>query len=292
MLPQILLNAVIATSVYTLVGLSFALIYRVVRFFHFAHAGVFTAGAYAVLFLTTNSTIPFLLAAFLGTLASLILGCLMELGIYRPLRRGSATPVVLLVSSLGLYIVVQNCISLFFGDETRNIRPSDLVYTLELWGARITSIQLVTICTAIVIVALVVILVKKTRFGIAVRAVANSPELASIVGIDSDRVVLLSFALGSWLAGIAGILVALDVDMTPRMGLNALLMGVVAVIVGGLESVPGVVLGALLLGLAQHLGVWKIGSEWQDAIAFVVLLAFLLFKPEGFLGKKVRKAVV
>ncbi len=101
-----------------------------------------------------------------------------------------------------------------------------------------------------------------------------------------------SFAIGSALAGIAGILVSLDVDMTPTMGMNALMMGVVAMIVGGVGSIWGIVLGSLLLALAQNLGVWYISSQWQDAIAFAILLISLLFKPEGFFGKKLKKAEV
>ena len=124
------------------------------------------------------------------------------------------------------------------------------------------------------------------------RAVANDSELARVAGIESDKIILLTFALGSALAGIAGILVALDVDMTPTMGMNALMMGVVAVIIGGVGSIPGIALGALLLGMAQHLGVWFISSQWQDAIAFVILLLFLLFRPQGFLGKKVKTATL
>ena len=122
------------------------------------------------------------------------------------------------------------------------------------------------------------------------RAVANDPELASVSGIDSGKVILLTFALGSALAGVAGILVAFDVDMIPTMGMNALMMGVVAVIIGGVGSIPGIALGSLLLGMAQHLGVWFISSQWQDAIAFAILLIFLLFRPQGFLGKKIKKA--
>ena len=101
-----------------------------------------------------------------------------------------------------------------------------------------------------------------------------------------------TFAIGSALAGIAGILVALDVDMTPTMGMNALMMGVVVVIIGGVGSIPGIALGALLLGFAQHFGVWKISSQWQDTIAFVILILFLLFRPQGFLGKKVKKVSI
>ena len=124
------------------------------------------------------------------------------------------------------------------------------------------------------------------------RAVANDAELARVSGINSGRMILWAFAIGSGLAAVAGILVALDVNMTPTMGMNGLMIGVVAVVVGGVESLPGTVLGALLLGFAQHFGVWAISSQWQNAVAFVVLLALLLVRPQGFLGKKVKKAVV
>jgi branched-chain amino acid transport system permease protein len=124
------------------------------------------------------------------------------------------------------------------------------------------------------------------------RAVASDSELAKLSGIKSDRIILISFAIGSALAGIAGILVALDVDMTPTMGMNMLLMGVVAMIIGGVGSIRGIVLGSLLLATAQNLAVWYISSQWMDASAFVLLLIFLLFKPEGFMGKKIRRAEV
>jgi branched-subunit amino acid ABC-type transport system permease component len=163
---------------------------------------------------------------------------------------------------------------------------------LPVLGARITPIQIVIIATSVMLVFLVAFWLKKSKIGKAMRAVANDPELASISGINSNKVILWTFAIGSALAGVAGILVALDVDMTPTMGMNALMMGVVAVIIGGVGSIPGVALGALLLGLAQHLGVWKISSQWQDAIAFIILFGFLLVRPQGFLGRKVKKVEV
>jgi branched-chain amino acid transport system permease protein len=127
------------------------------------------------------------------------------------------------------------------------------------------------------------------KTGKAMRAVASDSGLSKLSGIKSDRIILISFAIGSALAGIAGILVALDVDMTPTMGMNMLLMGVVAMIIGGAGSIWGIVLGSLLLATAQNLAVWYISSQWMDAVAFAILLLFLLFKPEGFAGKKSRK---
>ncbi|HEX8948282.1 MAG TPA: hypothetical protein VF790_04925, partial [Dissulfurispiraceae bacterium] len=115
---------------------------------------------------------------------------------------------------------------------------------------------------------------------------------ALVSGINTDRTILFSFLLGSMLAGIAAILISFDIDMTPTMGMNALMMGVVAVIIGGVGSISGAALGALLLAFAQNFGIWKISYQWQDAIAFIILLIFLLYRPYGFFGKKVRKVEV
>ena len=197
---------------------------------------------------------------------------------------------VLLLASLGIYIVLQNVISMVFGDDTKRIRLGEVREGIDILGARITPVQVGIIVTSVILMLFVWAFLKWSKMGKAMRAVVNDSELADISGIDSNRIIILAFAIGSALAGIAGILVALDIDMTPTMGMNALMMGVVAVIIGGVGSIPGVALGALLLGLAQHLGVWKISSQWQDAIAFVILFVFLLFKPEGFFGKKVKKA--
>jgi len=220
------------------------------------------------------------------------LGCLIDSFIYRPLRHKGSSPLVLLLASLGIYIVLQNVISMVFGDDAKTIRFGIVKEGINILGARITPVQITIIAVSLFLLLCCFFFLKYTKMGQAMRAVANNPELARISGIESDRVILSTFALGSALAGIAGILVALDVDMTPTMGMNALMMGVVAVIIGGVGSMPGIALGALLLGMAQHLGVWKISSQWQDAIAFVVLLMFLLFRPQGFLGKKIKKATI
>lgn len=213
----------------------------------------------------------------------------MELSVYRPLRHKGASALILLLASLGIFIVLQNVISMVFGDDIKSIRSAVVEEGINILGARITPIQIIIISISLLLLAFCFFFLKYTKIGQAMRAVANDPELANSSGIESDRVILFTFALGSALAGTAGILVALDVDMTPTMGMSALMMGVVVVIIGGVGSIPGIAMGALLLGMAQHLGVWKIGSQWQDAIAFAILLIFLLFRPQGFLGKKVKK---
>jgi len=289
---QILFNIAFTGSVIALIALGFAVIYKTVRFFHFAHGIVFTAGAYFVLLFQLWFGCPLLLSILSAIVACTILGCLIEVLFYRHLRCNSSSSLIFLLASLGIYIFLQNVVSMFFGDETNSIRIGVVQEGLNIFGARITLIQIVTICVSIVLVAALSIFLKKTKIGSAMRAVASDPVLASISGINSNIVILWTFAIGSGLAGLAGILVALDVDMTPTMGMNALMMGVVAVMIGGVSSIPGIALGALLLATAQHLGAWFIGSQWQDAIAFVILVLFLLFKPEGFFGKKIKSATV
>jgi branched-chain amino acid transport system permease protein len=163
---------------------------------------------------------------------------------------------------------------------------------LPIFGAKITPIQITIIIVSACLLALCWAFAKKTRMGKVMWAVANDPELARVVGIETDQVILFTFILGSALAAIAAILISLDTDMTPMMGFYALLMGIVAVIAGGIGSIPGAALGGLLVGMAQHLGVWKLPTQWQDAIVFVILILFLLLRPQGFLGKPLRRAAV
>ena len=292
MINQFILNGIIAGSVYTLVAVGFAVIYRTVRFFHFAHGLVFTAGAYFTYIFKIWFEWPVTVAIPVSIALCAVLGIIIETSVYRPLRHKGSSSLILLLASLGIYIVLQNIISMVFGDDTKTIRSGIVKEGINILGARIIPIQITIIIVSLLLIVSCFLFLKYTKIGQAMRAVANDIELARISGIESDKIILLTFALGSGLAGIAGILVALDVDMTPTMGMNALMMGVVAVIIGGVGSIPGVALGALLLGMAQHLGVWKIGSQWQDAIAFVVLLMFLLFRPQGFLGKKIKKVSI
>lgn len=289
---QIIINIIIAWSIYTLVAIGFALIYQTTRFFHFAHAIIFTSGAYFAFLFNQILGWSYYTAIPAAIILALFVGSLMEITIYKHLRKKKASSIILLLASLGIYIVLQNLISLFFGDDTKSIRSWEVREGINVFGAYITPVQIIIIVTSIVLVILVAVYLRLAKTGKAMRIVSSDSELANISGIKSDRIILIAFAIGSALAGIAGILFALDVDMTPTRGMNMLLMGVVAMIIGGVGSVWGIVLGSLLLATAQNLAVWFISSQWMDASAFLLLLIFLLFKPEGFMGKKIRKAEV
>jgi branched-chain amino acid transport system permease protein len=292
MLQQLLLNGVIAGSIYSLVALGFSIIYQTTRFFHFAHGAVYTFGAYFGYLFYTQLGVDRVIAFPLACLATMLLGGALELGIYKSMRTRKATDLTLLIASLGLYILLQNVISMVWGDDTKTMRTGEVVEGHEFLGARITDIQIVIILTSLGLITLISLMLAQMKFGKALRALANDHELARLSGVNSDRYVLYAFAIGSFLAAVAAIMISFDTDMTPTMGFNALVMGVIAVIVGGINSLPGAALGGLLIGLAQNLGVYWLPSKWQDTIAFAILILFLLFRPYGILGKKPQKIQV
>lgn len=290
MLNQLFINGLIAGSIYSLVAVGFALIYQTARFFHFAHGAVYTFGAYFAYLFYIQLGFDRISAFPLACLATMLLGAALELGVYKPMRKRKATDLTLLIASLGLYIVLQNVVSMAWGDDTRTMRTGQVVEGHEFLGARITDIQIAMIVASILLIALVSLIMKQMRFGKALRASANDAQLTRLCGINTDRYILYAFAIGSFLAAIAAIMISFDTDMTPTMGFNALVMAVAALIVGGINSLPGAALGGSLIGLAQNLGVYWLPSKWQDTIAFAILILFLLFRPYGILGKKPQKA--
>jgi branched-chain amino acid transport system permease protein len=286
---QILANAVISASAYLLVGLGFSLIYRTARFFHFAHGVVITAGAYAAFALKGLAGFPLGVSILAAVATSALLGGAMELGVYRPLRGREASPESLLLASLGLSVAIQALIILLFGAEARTLRAGELPNALSVAGARVTVPQAVTVLAGVICYAAMHFLLHQTKIGKGIRAVADDSNLAKICGVKTDQIKLLVFIVGSSLAGLAGVLLAIDTDVVPAMGLGALLMAMVAVIVGGVDCVSGILPGAILVALVQHLSAWWISSKWRDAIVFVVLILFLVWRPQGFLGSPLRK---
>ena len=213
----------------------------------------------------------------------------MEITVFRNLRKNKNNPYVLLISSIGLYVILQNVISLIWGDETKSIRTGVVQAGNEVLGAYITDIQIIIIASCFLLFLCVVALLNRTSFGRHIRAVSSNVALANIFGINSNKVILCAFVIGSGLAAIAGILVAFDTDITPTMGFNLLIYGIVAMIIGGIDSTWSLFVGAFLLATAQHLGAYYIDSKWMDTIAYIILVMFLIWKPLGFSGKRLKK---
>ena len=193
---------------------------------------------------------------------------------------------VFLVASLGVMTAMQAVIAIFFSSQFQTFSDKIESRTFEIFGGVITNIQALMFILSIVIMLTLAFVFKFTKFGKVVKAVSDDEEVSKIVGIDTNKVIGKVFFIGSAIAGLAGILVGFDTGIEPTMGFSLLLKGVIASIIGGVGNIYGGVLGAFFLGLVENFGIWQISGEWKDAIAFTILIIFLLFRPHGFLGKK------
>jgi len=285
--PQLVLNSIIASSIYAIIALGFNLTYSTTRFFNIAHGVLAAVGGYAVFFLMNKIPgIPFIIDVACGVIVAGFVGYFLDILIYRPLRKRKASNMVLLIASLGAFTVIQALLAILFTSEFQTLPlPASFHKVFDVFGGSITLLQIITFISAIFVFLALLFVLKQTLFGKAVRAIGDDEEVAKIVGIDTNRIMSFVFFIGSAIAGLGGILVGFDTGIEPIMGMPLLLKGVIAVIVGGVGNIYGSIAGAFLLGFIENFGIWKISGEWKDAIAFGVLIIFLLFRPKGMFPK-------
>lgn len=292
MFQQLVLNIIYSAFLLMLIAISFYIAYQTTKFISLAHAVIITLGAYFTFLFFNQFALPLPISLFLAIISATIVGVSCELFVYKPMRKKDVSLWHYLIASLGLYVILQNLISLYFGDDTKVIRTGEVTVGHEIFGAYITTIQIITIIVSLVLFVIVTLFLNKTRAGKSIKAVSNNSELSNIYGINSNKVILIAFAIGLALAAIAGILSAMDTNMSPTFGFNLLLYGVIAMIIGGVGSTKGLIAGSFLVAAAQHLGAYYIDTKWMDAIAFIILIAFLLWKPLGFSGMRLKKVEV
>ncbi|MBI4087116.1 branched-chain amino acid ABC transporter permease [Candidatus Kaiserbacteria bacterium] len=283
-IPQLVVNSIIAGAIYSMVALGFNLIYGTTKFFNLAHGTVAAIGGYTVFYLSKSLDFPVLPSVIVGVLFAGCIGYLVDKSVFRALRKKKASGMVFLVASLGVMTALQALVAILFSSQFQTLSVgSAKVY--QVFGGVITQVQAIILLCVLLIMAGLTLLLRFTRFGKAVRATSDEEEVAKIVGINTNKIIGRVFFLGSAIAGLSGILVGFDTGIEPAMGLSLLLKGVIASIIGGIGNVYGGVLGAFLLGFIENFGIWKISGEWKDAIAFGVLLIFLLFRPQGLIKK-------
>lgn len=287
MLIQLLANGIIFGCIIALVAMGFGLIYSSTKIFHFAHGIVFTAGAYLLYLFFINLEIGILPSIFLSLTGTTLLGILMEVFIYSPLRKKQAAPAIYIISSLGVYIFLQNLIALVFGNEPKILFPG-VRETYHLGSIILSQTQILQAMAFVILFSVFYIFLKKARLGKALRGLSNNPLLAEVVGIDVKKVRIIAFGVGSFLAGVGAVVVSLDIGMDPHIGLSMFLAAAVAVIVGGIKTLTGAALGGLLLGIIQSLVIWVASARWRDMAVFSILIIFLLFRPQGIMGKRRR----
>ena len=284
--PQLILNSIIAGAIYTLIALGFNLIYGATKFFNLAHGVMVAVGGYAFFYFAKTLGLNIFVAVIIGVALAGLVGYGLDKLIYLPLRKRKASNMVLLVASLGAFTALQAVIAILFTSQFKTLSQNVGTQKLfEVFGGIITQTQLIILLAAVLVMAGLVLLLYKTQFGKAVRAISDDEEVARIVGINTNKIMGYVFFIGSGVAGLAGILVGFDTGIEPTMGLSLLLKGVIASIVGGVGNIYGGVLGAFLLGFVENFGIWKISGEWKDAIAFVLLIVFLVFRPRGIMNK-------
>lgn len=292
MVSQLLTNGIIAGSIYALVALGFTLIYRTVKFFHFAHGVVYTAGAYFAYTLIISLHLNFVLSFFLSIALAAILGISIDRFVYYPLRQHNASNLIFLLASFGVFIFLQNLIQLIYGAQILTIRTGPIKEGHHFLGAVITDIQILILVVGCLLSVALFWFIKYTKLGKAMRAVSDDPLAANVVGINPEKIIRTSFAIGSALAGAAGILISLETNIEPTMGFAAILKGIIASIIGGIGSIPGAMLGGFFLGIVENIGIWKIQAGWKDSIAFLILIVFLLLRPGGIFGSKTEKEAI
>ena len=281
---QLLINGIIAGAIYALVASGFSLIYSTCKFIHFAHGATLAFSGYFLYWLYSMLGLNFGFAVLIALVLTSSLGWSMNILVYKQLRKKKASNTIILISSFALLIILESLILLLFSADVKTIGFIKVAKGVEFLGAIITPLQIAIIITSAILFIALYLFMKKTKIGKALRAVSDNKDVAEIVGISSEKIYSLSFILGSAIAGIAGILIGLEQNLHPTMGTSLLIKGFTGAIIGGVGNVYGAIAGALLLGLVENFGIWYLPSGYKDAIAFVILFIFLLFRPQGIFG--------
>ncbi|MEH1966779.1 MULTISPECIES: branched-chain amino acid ABC transporter permease [unclassified Nostoc] len=304
---QQLLNGLSIGSVYAIFALGYTLVYSILGIINLAHGAIFTLGAYFTYALMGGNfgfngllanaalpiKLPFAIALILGSSLAGLVGVVMERVAFQPLRRQGSDPLLTVVSSLGVAVVIVNLIQYLVGAEsytypanTYGNLPPAINFGSSENPIPIRSVQVVIFAVSVVIVAILTYFINRTKYGKAMQAIAEDPTTASLLGINSDRFIILTFFISSFLAGLAGTLVASSVSIAgPYFGIAFGLRGLAVIVLGGLGSIPGAVVGGLVIGLVEAFVPAEF-SGYKDAVAFGILFIMLLVRPQGLLGRR------
>lgn len=279
---QIAMNTTVVATLYAILALGYNILYSAHRFFDMTYAGYCVLGAYSYfIIMKIGLGIPITIVLALSVVG--IVAYLCERYLYAKLQERKATPVVLMVVSLGILTIIQGIIAILF---TSNIQVLRSTYTtFHIGGAVFTDVHLATIVCALSLYLVAWYVFRATKFGVQLRAVSDNDELAKASGIPVPTIQRTGTIIASLIGAIAGILSGMNTSIEPLMGLGLLFKGIIAAIIAGLGSMIFGIVGAILLAVSENVGVWFISGEWKDAIAFLILILILLIRPTGMLRK-------
>jgi branched-chain amino acid transport system permease protein len=282
---QQLINGLSLGSIYALLALGYTMIYGIIKIIHFAHGDVYMLGAFFGYYTINVWHFNFIMALFGSMIFCALVGMLIEFVAYRPLRHSSR--IAVLITAIGVSYFLENGMSVLFSGDTRDFPQVIKQVNYEWFGIRVTNIQLLIFATTIILMIILQLIVKKTKMGRAMRAAAADPVAAELMGININGTISFVFAIGSAMAGAAGVLIGLYYNsIEPTMGLTPGIKAFVAAVVGGVGSIPGAAVGAVIVGCLESM-MQAIGfSAFKDAAVYVVLIIVLLFLPAGLFGNK------
>ena len=282
-----LINGISLGSVYAIIALGYTMVYGIAKMLNFAHGDVIMIGCYVVFLAMSGQGISPLPAVVLSIIVCTVLGIVVEKIAYKPLRR--ATPLAVLITAIGVSYFLQNAALLLFGFSSVVSLPS---LKLADGALTISGTTIVTVLACVVIMIALMMFIKKTKAGQAMLAVSEDKDAAQLMGVNVNATISLTFAIGSGLAAIAGVLFCSAYPtLTPYTGSMPGIKAFTAAVFGGIGSIPGALIGGILLGIIEILGRAYISSQLSDAIVFAVLIVVLLVKPTGILGKQIHEKV-
>ncbi|MDP4146306.1 MAG: branched-chain amino acid ABC transporter permease [Bacillota bacterium] len=288
---QQIINGLALGSVYALIALGYTMVYGIMGLINFAHGDIYMAGAYFGFLAATTLHLPFLPVLLIAMLGSALLGMLIEKVAYKPLR--NSPKITLLITAIGMSLLLENGNRLLSGPDPKSY-PQDLLVqkTIALGSLQVNNLQIIIMAVTVILAVALQYIVIKTKTGKAMRATSFDMEAAQLMGINVNNIISVTFAIGSALAGAAGVLVGILYNrIDPYMGIMPGLKAFVAAVLGGIGVIPGAMLGGIIMGLAETFTKAYISSRLSDAIAFGILIVILIVKPSGILGKKTREKV-
>lgn len=285
-----LINGISLGSIYAIIALGYTMVYGIAKMLNFAHGDVIMIGCYVVFTCMSGMGLNPFVSVTLAVVVCTVLGMVIEKVAYKPLRK--ATPLAVLITAIGVSYLLQNIALLAFGADTKSFTSVVPIPNISLGEVNVTGVTVVAVAACIIIMIVLMLFIKKTKAGQAMLTVSEDKEAAQLMGVNVNGTISLTFAIGSGLAAIAGVLLCSAYPtLTPYTGSMPGIKAFTAAVFGGIGSIPGAFIGGILLGIIEILAKAYISSQLADAIVFAVLILVLLVKPTGILGKPIHEKV-